>query len=78
MRVKHDAVNDAAYVYLREGVKVARTHNLDGAHLIDYAADGEPVGVELLDVSEGASLDGIPSRDTVAALLEQQRIKVFA
>lgn len=78
MRVKYDADADAAYVYLREGMKVTRTQNLDGSRLIDYATDGEPIGVELLDVSEGVNLDGIPDRDAIAALLEGQHIKVFA
>ena len=54
--------NDAAYIYLREDVQVARTRNLDGSRLIDYAEDGEPVGIELLDVSEGINLDDLPAR----------------
>ena len=75
--VKYNVDADATYVYLRTGLKVARTQNLDGSRLIDYAADGEPVGIELLDASEGVNLDGIPARDIVAALLEGQHIGVF-
>jgi uncharacterized protein YuzE len=69
---------DAAYIHLREGMEVARTRNLDGSRLVDYAQDGEPIGIELLDVSEGVNLDDLPARNVVSVLLEQQYIKVFA
>jgi len=77
-RITYSKDADAAYIYLREDVHVARTRNLDGARLIDYAEDGGPVGVELLDVSEGVNLDDLPARDAISLLLEQQHIKVFA
>lgn len=69
---------DAAYIYLREGVPVARTKNLDGARLIDYAADDVPTGVELLDVREGVNLDGLPEHDVIEQLLLEHHIPVFA
>ncbi len=77
-RITYRKDADAAYIYLREDAEVTRTRNLDGARLIDYAEDGEPVGVELLDVSKGVNLDDLPARDAVSLLLEQQHIKVFA
>ena len=77
-RITYNREADAAYIFLHEGMRVARTHNLDGSRLVDYAADGEPIGIELLDVSEGVNLDGLPARDAVSMLLEQQQIKVFA
>jgi uncharacterized protein YuzE len=76
MTYKADA--DAAYIYLREGVPITYAKNLDGSRLIDYADDGEPVGIELLDVSEGVVLDDLPQRDVIAALLEAQHIPIFA
>jgi len=75
-RMTHSKDADAAYIYLREDIHVARTRNLDGARLIDYADDGEPVGVELLDVSKGVNPDDLPMRDAVSLLLEQQHIKM--
>lgn len=69
---------DAADIYLQEGISVARTKNLDGVRLIDYADSSEPVGIELLDVSAGVNLDDLPSRDVIATLLEKQHIKIFA
>lgn len=77
-RMTYNKDADATYIYLREGMAVARTRNLDGARLVDYAEDGEPIGIELLDVSEGVNLDDLPSRDIVSLLLEQHDIKVFA
>lgn len=77
-RLTYNKDADAAYIYLREDAQVARTRNLDGVRLIDYAEDGDPVGIELLDVSEGVNLDDLPARDVIASLLEQQHIKVFA
>jgi uncharacterized protein YuzE len=58
MRMAHMTYSkdaDAVYIFLREDVTIVRTRNLDGSRLIDYAQDGEPIGVELLDVSEGKS-----------------------
>ena len=77
-RITYNKDADAAYIYLREGMEVARTRNLDGSRLVDYAEDGEPVGIELLDVSEGVNLDDLPARNAVSTLLEHQHIKVFA
>lgn len=77
-RVTYNKGADAAYIYLREDAQIARTRNLDGVRLIDYAEDSEPVGIELLDVSEGVNLDDLPARDVIASLLEQQHSRVFA
>ncbi len=77
-RITYNREADAAYIFLREDMPIARTRNLDGSRLIDYAEDGEPIGVELLDVSEGVNLDDVPARNVVSMLLEQQHIKVFA
>jgi uncharacterized protein YuzE len=77
-RITYNREADAAYIFLREEMQVAHTRNLDGSRLIDYAENGEPIGIELLDVSEGVNLDDLPARNAVSMLLEQQHIKVFA
>jgi uncharacterized protein YuzE len=77
-RISYNRDADAAYIHLREGVQVARTRNLDGVRLIDYAADGESIGIELLDMSDGVNLDRLPRRDVVARLLAEHHIPVFA
>ena len=44
-----DPEADAAYVAL-SAAKVARTEEVGGGILIDYDADGRPVGIEVLSV----------------------------
>ena len=75
-RMTYSKDADAVYIVLREDVHVARTRNLDGARLIDYAEDGEPVGVELLDMNEGVNLDDLPAWDVIARLLAEHYIQV--
>ncbi|MGI8856098.1 MAG: DUF2283 domain-containing protein [Thermomicrobiales bacterium] len=77
-RMTYNREADAAYIFLREDMQVARTRNLDGSRLIDYADDGEPIGVELLDVSEGVNLDGLPGSEAIARSLTDHHIPAFA
>ncbi len=50
----------AAYLYLprREGDRSARTERRDGGVIVDFAADGRPIGIEITS----------PTRVTLAAL----------
>ncbi len=75
--LRYDREADAAYITLRD-LPYAYGEDIDRERRIDYAATGTPIGVELLCVSRGVNLDDLPERDTVAALLEEQRIRVFA
>jgi len=74
--VTHDEDADAIYVRLSDA-QVTRTVPLDDLRLVDYAADGSPIGVELLDVSDGVDLQGVPAAEVVARLLPQG-IRVLA
>jgi len=73
----HDSEIDAAYVYFR---KVPWDHMdiLDDYRNVDYGPDGEPNGVELLYVSDGVNLDGLPRRDVIERLLAERHIPMFA
>ncbi len=51
---------------------------LDDYRNIDDAPDGEPVGIELLYVSKGVNLDGLPMANAIAWLLETEHLKIFA
>ena len=66
---EYDAETDVLYVQLAEigPGEVARTRDLDGRRLIDLDASGRPVGIELLYVSEGVRLDGLPGADAIRA-----------
>jgi len=77
MLFEHDPEADAIYVQLRDA-PVARTQALDYDRIIDYTADGHPRGVELLGVSHGVNLDGVPERAAIDRLLQDHNIKVFA
>lgn len=76
MRLEHDAKADAVYVYLRDGA-YAYGENLDDERRIDYTASGTPIGVELLSVSHGVNIEGLPEEEKVARLLEAENIEVY-
>jgi uncharacterized protein YuzE len=60
MRLEYDPEADAVYIYLREGVPFAFTHDVDDARNIDYGPDNLPIGVEFPGVSQGVDLTGLP------------------
>ena len=69
MKFKHDTQADAIYVSLSNKPH-SYGKDLDDERRIDYAADNTEIGVELLNVSKGVNLDGLPRKDEVAKLLE--------
>ena len=73
MRLEHDPDADAVYIYLHEG-KVARSLPLDDRRAIDFDAEGRPRGVELLTVSQGVDIRGLPDGAALAALLAEHGI----
>ena len=73
----HDQEADAIYITLRD-LPYAYGEDIDHERRVDYAADGEPIGVELLCVSDGVNVDDLPEPVTIGRLLEEHRIKVFA
>ncbi|MQC17673.1 MAG: DUF2283 domain-containing protein [Chloroflexi bacterium] len=69
MHLEYDGDADSMYITFRdetEGSVV--THELDERRFVDRDDLGD-VGVEILDVSLGVDLDGLPRRDAIAALL---------
>ncbi len=76
-RLEYDNGADAVYIYLRD-VPYAYGTDLDDERRIDYGPDGAPRGIELLSVSHGVNLDGLPQRDVIAALLESENLLVLA
>ena len=75
MTYKYDSEADAIYIALRD-VPYAFGQDLDHARRIDYGADRQPIGVELLNVSKGVNLDDLPRRTEIERLLESHHIKV--
>ncbi len=61
VRITHDPEAGAVYIVLRD-VPVAHTKERDSDRIVDYGADGQPRGIELLNVSMGVDPDGMPER----------------
>ncbi len=75
--VEYDPEADAVYVRLSRGAYV-HGEDLDDARRIDYGEAGQPIGVELLNVSLGVETTGLPEAATIRRLLTEQGIKVAA
>ncbi len=65
MRVEYDQAADAAYFAFSDA-DPARQVKIDDARVIDFAADGSLVGVEILSPSRGVDLDGLPRLREIA------------
>jgi len=72
---EYDAQADAVYLRLRDE-PYSHGANLDDSRRIDYGADGDPIGIELLDVSLGVKIDGLPRGTQVKRLLIQHHIRI--
>jgi uncharacterized protein YuzE len=66
VQIRYDPEADAVYVRLREPEGRVRSKRLDHARIVDYDEGGEVVGVELLFVSAGVHLDGLPEEARIA------------
>jgi len=77
LKYSHDTKADAVYITLSNKA-VAYTKSLDDTRIIDYDANGNPVGIELLCVSNGVMTDDLPLASEVTQLLENKHIKVYA
>ncbi len=75
--LEYDSDADAAYITFRDA-PWDHMDILDDYRNIDYTPDGESGGVELLYVSKGVNLDGLPMANVIARLLGTEHIKIFA
>ena len=78
MKLKHDPEADAVYITLREAVPFAHGYQMDTERVIDFGPDGKPRGVELLNVSYGVDVRGLPDEEATTALLQQHGIRVLS
>ena len=67
--VKVDRSADALYVYLRTG-RISRTREFGDWRNVDYDAEGQVVGVEIIGIAGTIDLRGIPEVRRVRAALE--------
>ena len=77
MQVTYDQGADAIYVHLSRAAVAATVEIRDGV-AVDYDTSGRAVGVELLDVSQGIDLTGVPRATEIAALLDAYPFPVSA
>ena len=71
MRIRYDSEADAVYIQLREPVgKIVGTDFIDVSRYVDYDEDDNVVGIEILDVSLGLDLTGLPEADRAAEALQ--------
>ena len=77
MEFKHDKTADAIYIKLSTK-PYAYGKDLDDLRRIDYDADGNPRGVELLCVSKGVITGDLPDRVEIERSLDDRGIKVYA
>ena len=77
MEFKHDKTADAIYIKL-SAKPYAYGKDLDDLRRIDYDADDNPRGVELLCVSKGVITDDLPNKVEIERSLDDRGIKVYA
>ena len=75
-KYEYDKEANALYIWLNDK-PYAYGEDLDRERRIDYASDGTPIGIELLCVSSGVSLNHLPQPDKIAQLLQDIKIKVL-
>ena len=69
LRIETDPTADAIYIQLLDEA-IGYSEELDDNRLIDYTLNPEkPVGVDLLEVSKGVKLDGLPEVKTIEKVL---------
>lgn len=77
MTYQYDPNADCAYILINE-LPHAYSKQIDETRFIDYAADGSVIGIELLYVSSGVDVSGLPYASQVTKILEEHKIKVYA
>ena len=73
MLIEYDPEADAIFVRLRQHEGELHARRIDESRLVHDDADGNPVAVELLWVSRGISLEGLPEAKRIEAALDSLR-----
>lgn len=77
MKVKYDKKADAIYITLTDK-PYSYGKDLDAERRVDYDAQNNPMGIELLCVSTGVITDDLPQRTEIERILGDRGIRVFA
>lgn len=76
MNFAYDEDADAGYFYVASK-PYAYGEDLDDQRRIDYAEDGSTIGVEVLSVSSGVNLEGLPHREQIREILTSRGFHVY-
>jgi len=76
MKIDHDTQADAMYIHL-SNKPYAYGRDLDDWRRIDYSADNLPIGIELLNVSEGINGSDLPNFGELANDIKSYGIQVY-
>ena len=74
-KIEYDQEADAIYIGLNDK-PVSYTKSLDISRYIDFDEENNPIGIELLNVSAGVTVDKLPFAEPIAKILENSDIKV--
>ena len=77
MKIRYDKQADAIYILFNDK-PYAHGKDLDEERRVDYDANGNVRGVELLCVSTGVITDDLPNRLEIERALGMRGIKVYA
>ena len=75
--LQYDPDADAIYIRLRD-MPYAFGEDIDHERRIDYAQDGEPIGIEILCASDGVDTRGLPQERQISRLVQENNFRVFA
>jgi hypothetical protein len=78
MKLRHDPEADAVSIDLRRDLPFHTCRMLDDARILDLAPDDTPIAIELLYVSHGVDVRGLPEEAAVTALLREHGISIAA
>ncbi len=77
LRVETDPTADAVYIQFLDE-PIGYSEELDDNRLIDRTMNpGKPVGVDLLSVSAGVKLNGLPEVETIKRILIGLGVRVY-
>ncbi len=77
MEFKHDPEADAIYIKLNS-LPYAYGVDLDNERRVDYSEDRTPIGIELLCVSNGIDVTGLPKLEKISELLRNAGFSVYS
>jgi uncharacterized protein YuzE len=75
MKYKYDKSADCAYIQIND-LPHAYTKEMDNTRIVDYAADGMVIGIELLYISDGVDTSNLPFESDLVKILTKHHVKV--